>query len=31
MTTITRFNTRIPNLAARRLVSAGLLADTRAC
>ena len=31
MTTITRFNTRIPNLAARWLVSAGLLADTRAC
>jgi hypothetical protein len=30
MTTITRFNTRVPSLAARWLVNAGhLLADTR--
>ena len=29
MTTITCFDTRIPNLAARWIVSAGLLADMR--
>ena len=31
MTTNSRFNTRMPNLAARWIVSAGLLADTRVC
>ena len=29
MTTTTRFNTRMPNLAARGFVCAGLLADKR--
>ena len=29
MTTITCFNTRIPNRAARGLVHAGMLADSR--
>jgi hypothetical protein len=29
MTTFTRFDTRMTNLAARGLVHAGLLADTR--